>query len=216
MAESAAIEDIRDEDGLLQPEFVARICAAIAASDGAAARRLTDDLHEADLADLIMALNSDERIRLIELLGRDFDVEALPQLDEAVRDELMEALPNPVIASAVGQLDTDDAALSDRGHGRGGSARDPRRRPAEERVALTRALDYPEYTAGRLMQTEFVAVPAFWTVRQTLDHLRRDHDLPEELPRNLRRRSGLSPDRRGAAQPPAQGPGPRPHRRADG
>ena len=110
MAESAAIEDIRDEDGLLQPEFVARIRAAVAASDGAAARRLTDDLHEADLADLIMALNSDERIRLIELLGRDFDVEALPQLDEAVRDELMEALPNPVIASAVGQLDTDDAA----------------------------------------------------------------------------------------------------------
>ena len=85
MAESAAIEDIRDEDGLLRPEFVATIRAAIAASDGAAARRLTDDLHEADLADLIMALNSDERIRLIELLGRDFDVEALPQLDEAVR-----------------------------------------------------------------------------------------------------------------------------------
>ena len=102
MAESAAIDDIRDEDGLLQPEFVAKVSAAIAAGDGAAARRLTDDLHEADLADLIMALNSDERVRLIELLGRDFDVEALPQLDEAVRDELMEALPNPLIASVVG------------------------------------------------------------------------------------------------------------------
>jgi magnesium transporter len=48
-------------------------------------------------------------------------------------------------------------------------------------VALTRALDYPEYSAGRLMQTEFVAVPAFWTVRQTLDHLRREPDLPESF-----------------------------------
>ena len=86
MAESAAIEDIRDEDGLLQPEFVAKVSAAIAAADAEAARRLTDDLHEADLADLIMALNSDERVRLIELLGRDFDVEALAELDEGVRD----------------------------------------------------------------------------------------------------------------------------------
>ena len=181
MAESAAIEDIRDEDGLLRPEFVATIRAAIAASDGAAARRLTDDLHEADLADLIMALNSDERIRLIELLGRDFDVEALPQLDEAVRDELMEALPNPVIASAVGQLDTDDAAYLIEDMDEADQREILAGVPAEERVALTRALDYPEYSAGRLMQTEFVAVPAFWTVRQTLDHLRRDHDLPESF-----------------------------------
>ena len=140
----------------------------------------------------------------------------LPQLDEAVRDELMEALPNPVIASAIGQLDTDDAAYLIEDMDEADQREILAGVPAEERVALTRALDYPEYSAGRLMQTEFVAVPAFWTVRQTLDHLRRDHDLPEDLPRNLRRGSGLSPDWRGAAQPLAQGAGPRPHRRADG
>jgi magnesium transporter len=181
MVESAAIEDIRDEDGLLQPEFVAKVRAAIAAGDAEAARRLTDDLHEADLADLIMALNSDERVRLIELLGRDFDVEALPQLDEAVRDELMEALPNPVIASVIGQLDTDDAAYLIEDMDEADQREILARVPAEERVALKRALDYPEYSAGRLMQTEFVAVPAFWTVRQTLDHLRREADLPESF-----------------------------------
>src|SRR5512145_2040824 len=181
MAESAATEDIRDEDGLLQPEFVAKVSAAIAAADAEAARRLTDALHEAALADLIMALNSDERVRLIELLGRDFDVEALAELDEGVRDELMEALPNPVIASVVGQLDTDDAAYLIEDMDEADQREILASVPAEERVALTRALDYPEYSAGRLMQTEFVAVPAFWTVRQTLDHLRRDTELPESF-----------------------------------
>ena len=53
--------------------------------------------------------------------------------------------------------------------------------PKEERVALSRALDYPDYTAGRLMQTEFVAVPEFWSVGRTIDHMRNEKDLPENF-----------------------------------
>ena len=44
--------------------------------------------------------------------------------------------------------------------------------PAIERVALQRSLDYPEESAGRRMQTEFIAVPPFWTVGQTIDYMR--------------------------------------------
>jgi magnesium transporter len=48
-----------------------------------------------------------------------------------------------------------------------------------ERVALQRSLDYPEDTAGRRMQTEFIAVPPFWTVGQTIDFMRETDDLPD-------------------------------------
>jgi magnesium transporter len=51
--------------------------------------------------------------------------------------------------------------------------------PAGERAALERNLEYPEETAGRLMQTDFVAVPPFWTVGQVIDHMRETDDLPE-------------------------------------
>jgi magnesium transporter len=51
--------------------------------------------------------------------------------------------------------------------------------PAIERVALQRSLDYPEDSAGRRMQTEFIAVPPFWTVGQTIDFMRETDDLPE-------------------------------------
>ena len=39
----------------------------------------------------------------------------------------------------------------------------------------------PEDTAGRRMQTEFIAVPPFWTVGQAIDHLRADEDLPDRF-----------------------------------
>ena len=51
--------------------------------------------------------------------------------------------------------------------------------PTGDRAALERNLEYPEETAGRLMQTDFVAVPPFWTVGQVIDHMREAEDLPE-------------------------------------
>ncbi|MGO7668327.1 hypothetical protein ACC697_39540, partial [Rhizobium ruizarguesonis] len=52
------------------------------------------------------------------------------------------------------------------------------RLPFTERVRLRRALDYPESSDGRRMQTEFVAVPPFWNVGQTIDYMRDEEDLP--------------------------------------
>jgi magnesium transporter len=51
--------------------------------------------------------------------------------------------------------------------------------PSSDRLALERNLEYPEETAGRLMQTDFVAVPPFWTVGRVIDHMREAEDLPE-------------------------------------
>lgn len=181
MAEATQTQPIHDEDGALSPAFVDSVAGAVAADDQTRVRELTHDLHHADLADLIEVLPSDDRVRLITLLGRTFDVEALPELDEGVRDELMEALPNQVIASAIGRLDTDDAVYLIEDMDAEDQQEILARVPREERAALARALDYPEYTAGRLMQTEFVAVPEFWSVGQTIDHMRTEKDLPESF-----------------------------------
>ena len=174
-------QGVRDDDGDVRPEFVNAVKAAMAAQDPNAARRLTRPLHEADLADLIGLLQSDDRVRLIRLLGRSFDVEALPALDEAVRDDLMEALPNEVIAAAIRRLDTDDALYLIENLDEVDRQEILGKLPKVEREALRRALDYPENSAGRLMKTGFVAIPAFWSVGQTIDHLRVSEDLPDEF-----------------------------------
>jgi len=50
-----------------------------------------------------------------------------------------------------------------------------------ERDALERSLDYPENSAGRRMQTEFITVPPDWTVGQAIDYMRETPDIPDRF-----------------------------------
>ena len=172
---------IRDEWGAIDGNFIEQVTAALGAADAKAIRGLTRDLHAADLADLIENLDQPERVGLITALGRGFDVEALAELDETVRDELMEALPNEVIASAIKKLDTDDALYLIEDLEKSEQQDILAKVPEQDRAALSRGLDYPEETAGRLMQTEFVAVPEFWSIGKTIDHMRTEKGLPENF-----------------------------------
>ncbi len=112
------------------------------------------------------------------MLGDAFDFAALTEVDEAIRLEIVDGLPNEKIAEALGELDSDDAVYILEDLDEEDQQEILARLPFTERVRLRRALDYPEDTAGRRMQTEFVAVPPFWTVGQTIDYMRDDEDLP--------------------------------------
>ncbi len=172
---------VRSADGAISADFLKAVEAAINAGDIGRLRALVRDLHEADLADVIELLDHDERIRLIEMLDRSFDVEALSELEEPVRDDLVAALPNRVIARAVRNLETDDAAWLLEDLDQKEKREILRRVPKAERIAVERALRYEEDTAGRHMQTDFVAVPQHWSVGETIDYLRTEEDLPEEF-----------------------------------
>lgn len=172
---------VGDEWGSIAPDYLARVEQALAGDDAKQVRNLTRELHAADLADLIENLGQEDRVKLIAALGRNFDVEALAELDEVARDELMDALPNDVIASAIKKLDTDDALYLIEDMDRAEQEEILSKVSKQDRAALNRALEYPEYSAGRLMQTEFVAVPEFWTVGQTIDHVRTAKDIPEDF-----------------------------------
>ena len=75
------------------------------------------------------------------------------------------------------------------------------RRPSASRS--TRSLDYPEDSAGRRMQTEFIAVPPSWTVGQAIDYMRETADLPERFYELYVVDPGQALARRGAARPAA-------------
>ena len=181
MAELVEELGIHDEDGALRADFVRSVADTLQAGDARQLRKLVKELHVADIADLIEFLPSDDRVRFIELQGRTFDFEALPELDESVRDALMEALPNQFISSAVRKLDTDDALYLIEDMDEEDQQEILSKVSLEDRTALTRGLEYPEYSAGRLMQTTFVAVPSFWSVGQTIDYMRNEEDLPEDF-----------------------------------
>jgi magnesium transporter len=160
-------------------EILRQLSDAIEAADESRLRGLVKDLRPKDQADIIELLNPEERLLLIHALGASFNFEVLSELDEAVRDQISEALPNEVLAKAVTELESDDAAYILENLEESDKEEILSALPSIEREALERNLEYPDETAGRLMQSDFVAVAPFWTVGQVIDHMRETDDLPE-------------------------------------
>jgi magnesium transporter len=175
------LHPMRDEDGDIRPEFVAEISRAVQGGDAAFLREIVAELHEADLGNLIEALDPDERPRLVELTGADFDFSALNEVDDTVREEILEELEPETVAEGVRELESDDAVELLEGLDEEDQEEILEKLPPSERDALERSLEYPENSAGRRMQTEFIAVPPDWTVGQAIDYMRDTPDLPERF-----------------------------------
>jgi magnesium transporter len=172
---------LRDEDGAVRADFVERVAQAIITGNSAALRELIGELHQADVGDLIEALDPELRSRLVTLMGHDFDFSALTEVDDTVREEILEELPAEAVAEGVRELDSDDAVAILADLPKDEQTEILEQLPPPERVALARSLLYPENSAGRRMQTEFMAVPPVWTVGRTIDYLRETPDLPDRF-----------------------------------
>jgi magnesium transporter len=172
---------LREDDGTIRAEFVAQVAQAVDASDTAALRALAGDLHESDQGALLEALEPDKRPRLVELLGIHFDFSALTEVDDAVREEILEEMPPRQVAEGVRELESDDAVAILEDLPKEEQAEILEQLPPPERVALARSLDYPEDSAGRRMQMEFIAVPPAWNVGQAIDYMRETVELPEHF-----------------------------------
>ncbi|RZJ94650.1 MAG: magnesium transporter [Novosphingobium sp.] len=169
-----------DEDYVLTAAFVEKVVDAADAADGMGLRGLLEDLHPADVADLMGFLTAEHRGVVVLWLPPELLAETLPELDDGIREEVLERVPHGTLAEALQELDSDDAAavvedLED----------DQRERvlaamPETDRAAIESSLGYAEDSAGRLMQREVMAAPQFWTVGDTIDHVRlQGDDLPE-------------------------------------
>jgi magnesium transporter len=172
---------MRAEDGAIRREFVDEIARRIEASDATFLRQIVAELHEADLGDLIAALTADDRVRLVELTGADFDFSALNEVDDTVREEILEELEPETVAEGVRELDSDDAVELLEALDEEDQDEILEKLPQQERDALERSLEYPENSAGRRMQTDFITVPPGWTVGQAIDYMRDTPDLPERF-----------------------------------
>jgi magnesium transporter len=179
-----AEEDLEDlaleEDYALNPDYVREVDDALDRGDAERLRELLAALRPEDIADLMGFLSADDREELVPHLDPEVLAEVLSELDTEIREDVLEVVPSDALARALGEMDSDDAAdvVDDLEEDK--RAQVLAAMPEVERAAIETTLAYQEETAGRLMQREVVAAPQFWTVGQTIDHLRRESDdLPE-------------------------------------
>ena len=170
-----------DKEDRLRPDFVRDVLDAAADGDDETARALVEPLHPADIADLIELAAADEREGLVAALAGMVDADVLAEMNEHVRERLLDGLLPQQVADLVGQLDTDDAVAMLEDLEEDEQRAVLRAMEPDDRAAIEEALTYPEESAGRLMQRDLIAVPQHWKVGEVIDYLRSSEELATDF-----------------------------------
>ncbi len=143
---------------------------------------LLGEMSNADIAELVAKLHNEHREALFDRHSQDFDPNMYAEIETEILSDVIGLMPTEEAANIVDALDSDDAldliiALEE-------EQQDEiiRQLSAKTRLELKEGMNFPEDSAGRLMQREFVAIPQFWTVGKTIDYLRAASDeIPDEF-----------------------------------
>jgi len=170
-----------DEEDRLRPSFVSEVLDAVASGDDETARRLVAPLHPADVADLIELAARDEREGLVKALAGIVGPDVLAEMNDYVREGLLDEMEPQQVADIAGQMETDDAVAILEDLDRDEQQAVLEAMEPDDRAAVEEALSYPEESAGRLMQRDLCAVPEHWNVGQVIDYLRSTQELPNDF-----------------------------------
>lgn len=175
-------EDLATDYLGLSDEAIRDLCEALEAEDTERVHELLSELSPSDKAELLEKVTGEQRRLFILGYESCFEAEAISNLKEDVRCSILEDMTADQVARIISDLESDDALdliipLDDEFQ-----REILRRLSAKTRIAIEEGLNFPEESAGRLMQREFVAVPQFWTVGKTLDYIRAVSDnLPDDF-----------------------------------
>lgn len=179
--EAPAPESQLDEDDRLKPEYVDSVLEAVARGDVETAHALVAPLHPADIADLVELTPGEQRADLVTAITDLIDGDVLAEMNDWVREALVDALEPHQVADIAAELDTDDAVAIIEDMDVEDQREVLRALDPDDRAAIEEALSYPEESAGRLMQRELIAVPEHWTVGNVLDFLRGEESLTSDF-----------------------------------
>jgi magnesium transporter len=176
-----AHSSVIDEEDRLRPEFVEQVLDAVESGDDETARKLVQPLHPADVADLIELAAADEREGLVKALAGIISPDVLAEMNDHVREGLLDEMEPQQVADIAGQLETDDAVALIEDLDKDEQQAVLQRMEPDDRAAVEEALSYHEDSAGRLMQRDLCFVPEHWKVGQVIDYLRSTAELPTDF-----------------------------------
>ena len=140
------------------------------------------DIHNADIAEILQNLEPETRIDFVNKIGSKFDPEILTYLNDSLREELIDVLDIKQLATNSKTLDVDDAVDIVEDFAKSDQTTFLENIEENERKLIEEGLNYPEDSAGRLMQRNYVSVNDIWNVGEAIDYLRSNKkNLPEDF-----------------------------------
>ncbi|WP_299063352.1 magnesium transporter [uncultured Polaribacter sp.] len=157
----------------ISDDFLDNLSELIAKDQSKEITTLFEDVHFADIAEVLDELDFDEAIYIIKLLDSEKTSEILTELEDDIREKILENLSAKEIANEIGEMDSDDAAdiigeLSVERQDRVIKALNDEELAAD----IKELLSYEENTAGALMAKELVKVYETWTVAGCMRRIR--------------------------------------------
>lgn len=154
-------------------QYIEDIQQLIAEKNDEALLLLLEDVHYADVTEVVEELFVEEAVYLIRLLDSDLTSDVIAELDEDVREKILNELSTKEIAEEIDELDTDDAAdiiaeLSDKQK----EEVIAQLEDVEHAKEIVELLRYDEHSAGGLMAKELVKVNHNWNVLTCVKEMR--------------------------------------------
>ncbi|MDJ0978839.1 MAG: magnesium transporter [Erythrobacter sp.] len=190
-ADSATEEEVRPDDRIdddrhdtenrLKPSYIASVRDALEAGEKGTVYELVEPLHPADIADLLEIFDKDERAGLAASITDLMSSDVVAELNDFVREDMMEALAPVDVAAITEQLETDDAVQLLEDLDEDDQKAIIAELEPETQAAVESALAYPEETAGRLMNRHVMAAPEHMRVGDLIDYLRNEGDFEHDF-----------------------------------
>lgn len=191
MVDTLSTQPIDDSDLILDPDEdrvnlsdskIYDIAALLHDDDCDTVQNALADLNTVDTAELINKISDEDR-RLLVRGYIDFIAPIVfTEIGPDIRKIMLEEMDPKQVASIISEVDSDDALGLILNLDPDFQAEVIKKLSSRIRLTLEEGLSFPEESAGRLMQREFVAIPEFWTVGKTVDYIRAASDtLPSDF-----------------------------------
>lgn len=164
-------------------EYIETLKELISNKDSVLLQESISKLHPADIAEICSELDIEEARFLYRQLDNEKAADALTEMDEDLRNELLEELPSEAIAKRfVNYMDADDAVeiIRDMDEDKQEEVLS-HIKDIEQAGDIVDLLQYDEDTAGGLMSTEMVVVNENWSMPECLKEMRRQAEELDDI-----------------------------------
>ena len=175
---SQIFEELR-ERGAPKPSADAPQAAGTDVAAQSELREVLEDMHPADVAYVLEALPLDERLAVWRLVAPEQEGDILLEVNDGVRETLIDSMKRDELVDAVEGLDTDEIADLVEDLPPDVVAEVQEGLSHEERAQLRAAMSYPEESVGARMDFEMISVREDITLEAVLKYLHRFENLPD-------------------------------------
>lgn len=139
-----------------------------------AIKEMLSEMNDVDIASMMAEMEAEDQVRIFRLLPKSSSADIFSYLDSDIQSNIVDAITNTELKFLMEDMFLDDAVDFLEEVPANVVTRVLAHTNSETRNLINKFLQYPENSAGSIMTIEMVSFPETYTVRQAIDHIRKN------------------------------------------